>query len=62
MIRRRRTAQLALRTRQAFPGNIIPANRISTIAKYFESMLPNPINNQLQNNFIGVSQSGQDND
>ena len=41
-------------TRQAFPGNIIPANRISPISKYFQSFLPNPTNGNLQNNYLGT--------
>jgi hypothetical protein len=49
-------------TRQQFQGNIIPPNQISSIAKYFQSMLPNTINAQLQNNFLGALQSGQNND
>ncbi|MBZ5563210.1 MAG: TonB-dependent receptor [Acidobacteriia bacterium] len=49
-------------TRQQFQGNIITADRISPVAKYFQSMLPNTINDQLQNNYLGVLQSGQNND
>src|SRR5579884_1418929 len=41
-------------TRQAFPGNIIPANRISPISKYFESLLPAPTNGSLQNNYLAT--------
>ncbi len=40
-------------TRQAFPGNIIPANRISPISKYFQSFLPDPTNGNLLNNYLG---------
>ncbi len=41
------------RTRQAFPGNVIPANRISPISNYFQSFLPSPDNPSLQNNYLG---------
>lgn len=41
-------------TRQAFPGNIIPANRISAVSKYFQSFLPNPTNPALLNNYLGT--------
>jgi len=49
-------------TRQAFPDNIIPATRISSIAKYFQGFLPPTINNNLQNNYLGALQSGENND
>jgi Carboxypeptidase regulatory-like domain len=39
-------------THTPFPGNIIPANRISAISQYFGSFLPNPINNNLQDNYL----------
>ncbi|MGI8990633.1 MAG: carboxypeptidase regulatory-like domain-containing protein [Bryobacteraceae bacterium] len=41
-------------TRQAFPGNIIPANRISSVSKYFQSFLPNPTNGNIQSNYLGT--------
>ncbi len=40
-------------SRQPFPGNIIPANRISAISKYFQSFLPAPTTSGLQNNYLG---------
>src|SRR5712691_11778189 len=41
--------------RDPFPGNIIPQNRISTISRYFQSFLPDPTNDGLQNNYLGGS-------
>jgi len=41
--------------RDPFPGNIIPAGRISPISKYFQSFLPQPTNDGLQNNYLGGS-------
>jgi len=39
--------------RDPFPGNVIPADRISSISKYFQSFLPSPTNSSLQNNYLG---------
>jgi hypothetical protein len=39
--------------RDPFPGNIIPADRISPISRSFQSHLPEPTNGSLQNNFLG---------
>jgi Carboxypeptidase regulatory-like domain/TonB dependent receptor len=39
--------------RDPFPGNVIPANRISPISRYFQSFLPDPSNSSLQNNYLG---------
>jgi hypothetical protein len=39
--------------RDPFPGNIIPANRISSISRYFQSFLPEVTNSSLQNNYRG---------
>jgi hypothetical protein len=39
-------------SRAAFPGNIIPSNRLSPISQYFQSFLPPTINNNLQNNYL----------
>jgi hypothetical protein len=41
--------------RDPFPGNVIPANRISAISRYFQSFLPDPSNSSLQNNYLGGS-------
>ena len=41
--------------RDPFPGNIIPANRISPISRNFQSFLPDPSNAGLQNNYLGGS-------
>jgi hypothetical protein len=41
-------------TRQAFPGNIIPASDISPISKSLQSYLPAPTNSAVLNNFIEV--------
>jgi hypothetical protein len=39
--------------RDPFPGNRIPADRISPISKYFQSFMPEPTNGSLQNNYLG---------
>ena len=39
--------------RDPFPGNIIPPARISGISSYFQSFLPDPTNDTLQNNYLG---------
>ena len=41
--------------RDPFPGNRIPADRISAISKSFQSYLPEPTNSSLQNNYLGGS-------
>lgn len=40
-------------SRTAFPGNIIPANRISAISKAYQADLPLPTNSGLVNNYLG---------
>ena len=40
-------------TRQPFPGNIIPADRISPLAQEFLQFLPNPTREGALNNFTG---------
>jgi hypothetical protein len=39
--------------RDPFPGNIIPADRISPISRYLQQFMPAPSNGGLQNNFLG---------
>ena len=39
--------------RDPFPGNVIPPNRISPISRSFQSLLPDPSNGGLQNNYLG---------
>ena len=41
--------------RDAFPGNRIPADRISSISRSFQSFLPDPTSSSLQNNYLGGS-------
>jgi hypothetical protein len=41
-------------TRQQFPGNVIPANRLSPISQNFQSFLPSPTNSGLQSNYLGT--------
>ena len=41
--------------RDPFPGNIIPANRISAISRNLQSYLPEPTSAGLQNNYLGGS-------
>lgn len=45
-------------TRQPFPNNIIPPNRISSISKSLEAELPAPINSSIQNNYLGILTGG----
>lgn len=45
-------------TRQAFPGNVIPAARISPVSTQLQSYLPAPQNSQLQNNFANAFTAG----
>jgi hypothetical protein len=51
-----------IRTRQPFPNNTIPAERISKISQYFQQFLPDPVNNALQSNFLGTLPFGFNND
>jgi hypothetical protein len=39
--------------RQAFPGNTIPASRISRVSNFFQQDLPATTNAALQNNYLG---------
>ncbi len=39
--------------RDPFPGNIIPASRISPISRNLQSYLPDPSNANIQNNYLG---------
>jgi hypothetical protein len=39
--------------RDQFPGNIIPANRLSPVSQYFQSFLPATTAAGVQNNFLG---------
>jgi hypothetical protein len=48
-------------TRQAFPGNVIPASRISAISKFLEQDLPAPANAAVTNNYQGSSVYGFNN-
>jgi hypothetical protein len=45
-------------TRTAFPGNIIPADRISPVSRSFQSYLPPTINSSLQNNIANAVNAG----
>lgn len=47
--------------RQPFPGNIIPANRISSASKYFQAALPQPAFAGVQNNYLGSLPTGFNN-
>ena len=47
--------------RTPFQGNIIPASRISAISKVYQSLLPNPTNSGLQNNYLGAVPVSYDN-
>lgn len=41
-------------TRQPFSGNKIPPSLISAISKSFQQYLPDPVNGNLQNNYLGT--------
>jgi hypothetical protein len=45
-------------TRSAFPGNIIPPDRISPASQFLESFLPNPTSTAIQNNYTGSEPVG----
>lgn len=45
-------------TRDPFPGNVIPAERISAIAQRLQSYLPGTQNDALQNNFSNAFEGG----
>jgi hypothetical protein len=49
-------------TRKPFANNQIPANEISAVSKYLQANLPPPINNALQNNYLGSLPTGFNND
>ena len=54
--------EAGVRTRQPFPGNIIPADRVSPISRYFQQWLPDPVNGSLQANYLTTLPFGFNND
>ena len=50
-----------INARNPFPGNVIPANQISSASKYFEKDLPQPTFAGIQNNFLGTLPTGFNN-
>ncbi|HWB87325.1 MAG TPA: carboxypeptidase-like regulatory domain-containing protein [Bryobacteraceae bacterium] len=46
------TSASGVSTRDPFPGNMIPSNRLSAAAQSFQSYLPAPINGNIQNNYL----------
>jgi len=48
-------------SRQAFPGNVIPAGELSPIAQYMQKFLPAPINTGITNNYVGGIPTGYKN-
>lgn len=48
-------------TRDAFPGNIIPKNRLSPVALYLQKFLPPTTNSELSGNYIGGLPTGRNN-
>lgn len=57
------TLNTATGLRQPFPGNVIPANRISRQALYFLGFYPDPQTSGLTNNFVSnPAQRASDND
>ena len=55
------TCSAGVCTRTAFPGNIIPADRISSVAKSFQSYLPDPQNQNIENNYFNTFTNGNKN-
>ncbi|HYP09649.1 MAG TPA: TonB-dependent receptor, partial [Bryobacteraceae bacterium] len=49
-------------TRDPFPGNIIPANRLSSISKFLQQPLPDPTRGGVANNYLGQLPVGYNND
>jgi hypothetical protein len=48
--------------RQQFPGNIIPAHRISKVSAAIAALLPQPMFNRQTQNFVGVRTTSSDDD
>lgn len=46
------TTSAGISSRTPFSGNIIPSNRLSPVSKSLQSYLPDPINANLQNNYL----------
>ncbi len=49
-------------TRQPFPGNLIPANRLSPISKFFQEPMPNPTHPGIASNYLANLPIGVNND
>jgi hypothetical protein len=49
-------------TRQQFPGNIIPSNRLSSVSLGYQKDLPTPQNQNLQNNYLAGMQPSANQD
>src|SRR6185369_10230385 len=45
-------------TKQPFAGNLIPANRISSVSKSLQSYLPNPTNSNITSNYLASLPQG----
>jgi hypothetical protein len=52
------TCNGAICSKQPFPGNIIPGNRISSVSKSFQSYLPSPTNSNITNNYLASLAEG----
>ena len=48
----------AICSKQAFPGNMIPSNRFSSVSKSFQSYLPAPTNGNITNNYLASLPAG----
>jgi hypothetical protein len=48
----------AICSKQPFPGNLIPINRISKVSNSFQSYLPNPTNPNITNNYLASLPEG----
>jgi len=54
------TYDAATKTRQPFPGKVIPVNRFDPIAAQLAELFPDPQNNQLTNNYTLTSSDAED--
>lgn len=56
------TSATGTNPRTAFPGNVIPSNRLSKVSQSFQSYLPPPTNGNITNNYLAVLPSTVNND
>ena len=56
------TSATGTAVRTPFPGNAIPASRISSVSQSFQSYLPPPTNGNIQNNYLATLPNKVNND